>query len=724
MTPAGHSGGPGVQIAEVTRNADAHLVLENFSIERPAAGTARSGYLLEIAGWTAGRSSPVVAVDIRHELMPIATATTGLSRPDVVAAFPGISDDSGFTAVVAVPGLPAEFRLEVCAHTADGRLVGLGEIIGRHDPLPRPDPGELEPLLVTSLGRTGTSWLMHVLGRHPAIVQHDEWGYELDALGFFEKQFRSAVEHPHGAGNPATFSRPAGSWWHGGNPFTSSVITDWFAGPHVGREARRCRENILDFYRRLATAQEKSGARYFAEKFQPPNVGFAFELFGAPKEIILVRDFRDMVCSILHFNRKRGFAAFDAEHAATDFELPTVLRLGVTALLEAARRRSDALLVRYEDLVTDEATTIRRLLEHLDLSADADTIGALTAAAAVPSAGMAEHRTSADAKASVGRWRTELDPAVVAACEREFAEALREFGYDVGCAAAVEAPPAPAPCASGPAPLTPIRTGRGLEFETTSDGRVPRSLARTAIPVDATISPDDGMQTPDVAGYLGVGESALKAIRLALLAGRAPAPDRILDFACGHGRVLRWLHAAYPSAQLTAADLLPDGVDFCVRQFGARGVYSTVAPTADLFAERYDLIWVGSLLTHLDVPRWPVFLDLLHELLAPGGLLVLTTHGELVAERIRLGELYGYPEAAAKQLLTDYEERGFGYMAVPGGVDYGFSVSKPQWVTERLLRHDDLRLVAYTEALWANHQDVVAVVRRPVDPAAPNRPYT
>lgn len=263
------------------------------------------------------------------------------------------------------------------------------------------------------------------------------------------------------------------------------------------------------------------------------------------------------------------------------------------------------------------------------------------------------------------------------------------------------------------------------EFATSPDGRLPAILARTEVPVDDTISPNDEMAVADVPGYLAVGESALKAIRLAQLAARVPPPRQLLDFACGHGRVMRWLRAAFPDAQLTGSDIVTDGVDFCAQTFGARGVYSDLAPSPELFGERYDLIWVGSLFTHLDRDRWVDFLDLLHELLAPDGVLVMTTHGDLVAERMRTGAHYGYPETAVAAALENYERTGFGFMRAEHDIGvYGLSISNPPWVTREVLRHADTRIVSYTEGLWANHQDVLGVVQRPVDPCAAERPYT
>src|SRR5689334_7802613 len=255
-------------------------------------------------------------------------------------------------------------------------------------------------------------------------------------------------------------------------------------------------------------------------------------------------------------------------------------------------------------------------------------------------------------------------------------------------------------------------------LSTTPDGRLPDAFAATRREVDDRLSPTEQMPTGDLAGYLATGASALKAVRLALLAARAPEPQRILDLPCGHGRVLRWLAAAFPDARLTACDLLTDGVDFCAEAFGAAPVHSVPEPSVELFGATYDLIWVGSLLTHVDVAAWDRFVALFDALLAPGGVLVATTHGELVAERMRQGHHYGYPSRAVERTLRTYDHAGFAFLEQsPTEIDYGITVARPAWVVDRLTRTTDQRVVLCSEALWANHQDVVALVKRPNDPA-------
>ena len=231
-------------------------------------------------------------------------------------------------------------------------------------------------------------------------------------------------------------------------------------------------------------------------------------------------------------------------------------------------------------------------------------------------------------------------------------------------------------------------------------------------PVDTTIADGDEMferhAPPDQAWnhYFSCGRSALRAIRLALAAAGTPSVRRILDLPCGHGRVLRVLKSAFPTAELHACDLEKSGVDFCAKQFGARPIYSHPEPRKIGLEGRYDLIWVGSLMTHLDASRWPGFLTLFRDSLATGGVCVFTVHGQHAAKLIESG-MTNYGLNRATDLLRPYQRKGFAYSAYPGQ-EYGISLSSLGWVCGQLAKLPESRLVMYTERGWADHQDVVA----------------
>ena len=219
------------------------------------------------------------------------------------------------------------------------------------------------------------------------------------------------------------------------------------------------------------------------------------------------------------------------------------------------------------------------------------------------------------------------------------------------------------------------------------------------------------MSTDEV--YYLYGLDALAYVRHALDVAGAAEPRNILDLPSGYGRVLRMLKAAFPEAELTACDLDREAVDFCAEALGAIPAYSAEDPSDLRLAGDYDLIWCGSLLTHLDAGGWRRFLPWFERHLSEGGVLVFTIHGRLHAEEIRSGR-QEFPVADLKELVAAYERDGFGYQPyVDFDADYGISLSSPAWVCAELERCPDLELLMYTERGWMSRQDAVTCVRRP-----------
>ena len=209
--------------------------------------------------------------------------------------------------------------------------------------------------------------------------------------------------------------------------------------------------------------------------------------------------------------------------------------------------------------------------------------------------------------------------------------------------------------------------------------------------------------------YQGVGLSALRQIERALL-GR-PEPRRILDFPCGHGRVTRFLRARYPHAHITVSDLDRTGVEFAARTFGAQGVPSQHDFSKLDLGESFDLIWVGSLITHLSERQTRQVFDLAARHLSAQGTLVVTSHGSFVAKRM-LSYTYGLTEDAARGLLADRQMHGYAFRAYPGGTSYGISLASRAWFHD-VFADGPLFLVRYWERAWDDHQDVLALRRTP-----------
>ncbi|MCR9246397.1 MAG: class I SAM-dependent methyltransferase [bacterium] len=236
-------------------------------------------------------------------------------------------------------------------------------------------------------------------------------------------------------------------------------------------------------------------------------------------------------------------------------------------------------------------------------------------------------------------------------------------------------------------------------------------LIRRITPASNQIAHGDEMVAGNPVHYDKAGQSAWRCIAAALLAAGVPEPRRVLDLPCGHGRVMRVLKSALPDAEFTACDLLRDGVEFCTSAFGATGVHSQPDLEQVRFDTPFDLVWSGSLLTHLDRPGWLAFFRLLHRALAPEGVAVVTLHGRWVAHRMTQGYRYGLTDERVAAVLAKYEATGFGYATYQDSRDYGVSLSAPHWILREMHTWQQLRIVGFAERQWDNHQDVLAVQR-------------
>lgn len=95
----------------------------------------------------------------------------------------------------------------------------------------------------------------------------------------------------------------------------------------------------------------------------------------------------------------------------------------------------------------------------------------------------------------------------------------------------------------------------------------------------------------------------------------------VLDFACGYGRLLRFLSLAIDPRRIWASDLQADAVDFVRDAFGVQPLASHEDPARFEPGRRFDFIWVASLFSHLPEPLFHAWLARLVELLTPRGVL-------------------------------------------------------------------------------------------------------
>jgi len=230
--------------------------------------------------------------------------------------------------------------------------------------------------------------------------------------------------------------------------------------------------------------------------------------------------------------------------------------------------------------------------------------------------------------------------------------------------------------------------------------------------VSSQIYFNDGMYNGDGVHYFKVGLSAIRCINEALKAAGLAEVHSILDFPCGSGRVLRFLVHRFPEAKITACELGRGPVEFCVRTFGARPAYSSLNLGSVSLGRSFDLVWCGSLVTHLNQSGIVALIRLFHRHLAEGGLLIFTTHGDFVPGRIvARGFDYGLTAEQIDRIGSDYPQTGYGFEDYPGEKDYGVSLTSPEWIRAQVRELGGLREVFFKERGWDNHQDVFGFVR-------------
>jgi hypothetical protein len=153
-------------------------------------------------------------------------------------------------------------------------------------------------------------------------------------------------------------------------------------------------------------------------------------VFPDSREIFLVRDFRDVACSSLAFNNKRGFAGFGRELVDTDEKFVPELKKFVEMLRDHYyARRSRAHLVRYEELIRETPQTLKGILHYLELDVSDSIVDDVIRRADTDSATLVEHRTTSSPEESIGRWKSDFSPPLQRLCRESFDDLLPQFGY-------------------------------------------------------------------------------------------------------------------------------------------------------------------------------------------------------------------------------------------------------------------------------------------------------
>jgi len=225
-----------------------------------------------------------------------------------------------------------------------------------------------------------------------------------------------------------------------------------------------------------------------------------------------------------------------------------------------------------------------------------------------------------------------------------------------------------------------------------------RHATYLATPILTEIAECDDMLIPGrEPGYWVNGRAAIDVLLSAMLAAQRTEFAAVLDLPCGGGRVTRHLVAFFPDSVIYASDIDAERQRWVVAHLGATPFDPPnfqVAP-----ARTFDLIFVGSLLTHFPADLFTQALTWFIAALAPDGLLVVTLHGR------------AYPELHTEESRAIRDLVGFAFRETTGH-SYGDALTTPSWVLRHVETNPAVRIIGYHEGGWNGVQDVVVLQRR------------
>ncbi|GAB2455469.1 hypothetical protein GCM10027082_02500 [Comamonas humi] len=236
---------------------------------------------------------------------------------------------------------------------------------------------------------------------------------------------------------------------------------------------------------------------------------------------------------------------------------------------------------------------------------------------------------------------------------------------------------------------------------------------RNIMGLDCTISPAD-----DIFGFFVGHPSSVNPLRDYLadgwrtLAELMAVMERVgqplvqsrafLEFASGHGRFTRHLVKLLGADKVTVSDVVPDAVDFAARTFGVQGFLSASVPEALAAPRQYDTVFVLSLFSHLPRGTWARWLQALYDTVAPGGMLVFSTHG------IKAAQFHHVPLDAEGFFFAPSSE---SHAIDPN--EYGTAFTTEAFVRARIAETVGAdRLEYFAPVQFWNHQDVYVLRKK------------
>ena len=151
--------------------------------------------------------------------------------------------------------------------------------------------------------------------------------------------------------------------------------------------------------------------------------------------------------------------------------------------------------------------------------------------------------------------------------------------------------------------------------------------------------------------------------------------------------------------RVVVSDVVEDAVVFAREAFKVQGFVSASQPEEVAWSHQHDVVFVLSLFSHLPRATWTRWLQRIYAMVAPGGVLVFTTHGA---------------EAVRKQGVA-LDSDGYFFTASSesnaiDGQEYGTAFTSQAYVRARIAGHlPGARLLQFAPQHFWHHQDAFVV---------------
>ena len=209
-------------LIEVERVQVARLpeAIYNFALDTPVRGTQLDVYDIEFSGWVIGAASKAIAMCFT----PVPSRCAGRRSMSSARMWPRPFPTPHTHQSPASARRSTWSASSQCAARPDRcarrrKPSPAARVTYTRQPLVTTYTPRLQPLMLTTLGRAGTTWMMRVLAEHPSIAIHREHPYELRIARHWLHAFKVSTEprDPSASAQADTFQNDRS--WAGHSPF-------------------------------------------------------------------------------------------------------------------------------------------------------------------------------------------------------------------------------------------------------------------------------------------------------------------------------------------------------------------------------------------------------------------------------------------------------------------------------------------------------------------------